>query len=61
MKHTVTLDNEDIKQIVREHIEKSFPGFTLGTMRIDHTAGTQREPATTEIRVDLGRPVETKD
>jgi hypothetical protein len=60
--HTVTLDESDIKEAVRKHIESNFPGYTVGRLVINHDKATSpMETSQTTIKVDLGRPSEGKD
>lgn len=62
MKHTVTLDESDLRQAVRKYVEEEFPGYTASrfNFRMTH-AGNQLEPMQATVEVDLGRPATPKD
>lgn len=62
MKHTVTLDESDLREAVRKHIEEAFPGYTAARFRFSLSEGViPTAPMQAYAEVDLGRPTEPKD
>lgn len=60
MKHVVTLEDADIRDMVRKYVEEKFPGYTAATTEVRIvTLPTGLDVPL--IEVSLGRPTQSKD